>query len=293
MKKLAILFFAGFTFIANAELRMVKGVVFDTANPNHFTAFESPLEVLGFKGENLLCAEWNPASVSQTTFSQGVNSRRANVQTHAVKKYTGRFFEVVNYPFPNDAKLHEDLKWPTPPAGLMRRTGAEAVPTPGRGLVDYVIYDFGTPYTAPATPVDPVLKATLNNIFSLKSDFLTLSGTAATNLTLSQKMPLLTDLAAAAQGNKPSEAAISALAKDLTDAISGNEKLHNSAPQQKQLATDIHATFNSDHLMSAQKDMICDDMQKILANSGITSDRVASIVSDIKAIAAEVKQSGK
>jgi hypothetical protein len=104
MKKLAILFFAGFTFIANAELRMVKGVVFDTANPNHFTAFESPLEVLGFKGENLLCAEWNPASVSQTTFSQGVNSRRANVQTHAVKKYTGRFFLLFKYTIPKLAK---------------------------------------------------------------------------------------------------------------------------------------------------------------------------------------------
>ena len=93
----------------------------------------------------------------------------------------------------------------------------------------------------PPPPPSPALQATMQNIANLRDDFAALSKTTDTNSADVLKLSLLNNLAAAAQGTKPSQNSISKLGDDLTTAITGKEKLR--APQPK-LAQYVHAAFN-------------------------------------------------
>jgi hypothetical protein len=146
--------------------------------------------------------------------------------------------------------------------------------------------------TSPATPPqtspqpDPVLEATLRNIAGLRADFAALGNLAGTNSLAIQNQLLMDDLAAAAQGAKPSPASISRLADDLATATAG--KVKADVTEQK-LAQDIHAIFNSSHLSPAQQQMIFDSVQKILLDGGTTPDEATHVADDIKQIATETK----
>jgi len=145
---------------------------------------------------------------------------------------------------------------------------------------------------APAAPPqpnpqpNPALEATLLNIASLRADFAALGNLAGTNSADAQKQSLVNDLAAAAQGAKPSPASVSKLADDLTTATAG--KVKSDATHQK-LGQDVHAIFNSSHLSPAQQQMIFDNVQKILQSSGASLDDATNVVNDIKTIATETR----
>ncbi len=142
------------------------------------------------------------------------------------------------------------------------------------------------PQNNPNQPPDPALQATLQNIESLRNDFIAIGSAVPAAPLTAQKQSLTNDLAIAAQGAKPQPASISKLAEDLTTAIAGKERLR--APQPK-LAQYVHAIFNSSHLTTAQQQMIFDGVQKILTDGGASPDETANVVSDIKTIASETK----
>ena len=135
-------------------------------------------------------------------------------------------------------------------------------------------------YNPPPAPSDPALEATLRNINNLRVDF------EGFDSNPTNTEPLKIDLAAAAQGAKPSPATVARLAQDLVAVFAGNEKLH---PQRQKLAQYIHAVFNGSHLSPAQQQMVCDGVQKCLSDGGVTSDDSANVINDLKAIANETK----
>jgi hypothetical protein len=92
-------------------------------------------------------------------------------------------------------------------------------------------------------------------------------------------------MTAAAQGTKASPASVSKLAENLA-AVTANKNLQ---AQHQKLAQSVHAIFNSSHLSAAQQQMVCDNVQKILQDGGASSDDVANVINDLKAIATETK----
>lgn len=143
------------------------------------------------------------------------------------------------------------------------------------------------PGTMPnATAANPVLAATLLNITNLQTDIVAFIGSAGDHPDPSQRIALMNDLAAAAQGTKASSDSIKELAKDLFTAMAGNQKLvaHKLA-----LAREIHAVFNSSHLTPTQQQSIFDNVQKTLTDSGVPLDAAVDVVTDLKTIAGETK----
>ncbi len=129
-------------------------------------------------------------------------------------------------------------------------------------------------------PPDPALQATFQNIADLQFDFERLNS----NPTNTQ--PLIKHLTAAAQGTKPSAAAVAEVARSLATALNSNKKI---AVQEHRLAQNIHAIFNSSHLAPAQQTMIYDSVQKILEDSGVSSDDTSKVIASLKAIATETR----
>ena len=137
-----------------------------------------------------------------------------------------------------------------------------------------------------AAPTDPALAATLQNITSLRADFAALNDSTGAKADSTQKVSLLNNLSAAAQGTKPASASVQKLAGHLTTAILGRKTL---PAHQTKLARDIHAIFNSSHLSAAQQQMMFDDVKKILEGSGAATEDVASVMADLQQIAGETK----
>jgi hypothetical protein len=151
----------------------------------------------------------------------------------------------------------------------------------------HAINNQGSPTGQPATPppannppANPALEATLQNIASLRADFEKFDSNPT------NKLPLLNDLAAAAQGAKASAASISKLADSLTTAVAGKKKLH---AQHQKLAQSVHAIFNSAHLAPAQQQQMLDGVQKILLDGGVSPEDTAKVIGDLKTIATETK----
>jgi hypothetical protein len=143
-----------------------------------------------------------------------------------------------------------------------------------------------TPPPASAAPMDPALAATLQNVADLRADVAAFNAATNAEPDTVQKISLLNNLSAAAQGTKPASGLVKKLADDLIAAASGKKI---PAAQQTKLARDVHALFNSSHLTSAQQQMLGDDAQKILTSAGASADDAASVVADLKAIAAATK----
>ena len=135
-------------------------------------------------------------------------------------------------------------------------------------------------------PSNPALQATLKNISDLQSDFSAITQTTGTNALTALKSSLASHFAAAAQGAKASQASGSKLADDLSTALAGNDKLRAQLPK---LAQFTHASFNGSQLTDAQRKMILDGVQKILAGAGVPPDGAAGVVEDLKTIAGETK----
>jgi hypothetical protein len=136
-----------------------------------------------------------------------------------------------------------------------------------------------------AVTADPNMAATLQNITNLESDFsavITANGDPA-----DQKIALLNDFSAAAQGTKASSASVRTLAKDMMTAISGNKKLEQ--PQQLKIAREVHAMFNSSHLAPDRQQAVLNDLQKTLTDAGVSPDAVTNVVTDLKTIASETQ----
>ena len=142
------------------------------------------------------------------------------------------------------------------------------------------------PPPASAAPMDPALAATLQNVADLRADVAAFNAATNAEPDTVQKISLLNNLSAAAQGTKPASGLVKKLADDLIAAASGKKI---PAAQQTKLARDVHALFNSSHLTSAQQQMLGDDAQKILTSAGASADDAASVVADLKAIAAATK----
>ena len=138
----------------------------------------------------------------------------------------------------------------------------------------------------PAPPPNPALEATMKNISNLRVDFDALGKLSELKPDSPQKKLLLNDLTAAAQGTKPSDASISALAGNLASAVAGKDAMK---PQHAKLAQDIHAVFNASHLSPEQQQKIFDDVQKILQDGGVAADDTINVISGIKTIATEAK----
>ncbi|HSY19299.1 MAG TPA: hypothetical protein VK815_13230 [Candidatus Acidoferrales bacterium] len=138
---------------------------------------------------------------------------------------------------------------------------------------------------APA-PMDPALQATLQNIGDLQGNFAVFIN-ADGQPDPAQKTSLLNNLSHAAQSTKASSDSVKKLAADLTPALSQRKKL--TAAQQKKLAVDVHAVFNSSHLSAAQQKMMFDDVQKILTEAGAAQGDIDGVVTDLKKITDETK----
>jgi hypothetical protein len=136
-----------------------------------------------------------------------------------------------------------------------------------------------TPASNPNPQPSPALEATLQNIANLRADFENFAD-GQTN-----RQPLINDMTAAAQGSKAAPTNVSKLAEHLAS-VAANKNLQ---PQQQKLAQSVHAIFNSSHLTTAQQQMVCDGVQKILQNGGVLSDDVTNVINDLKTIATETK----
>jgi hypothetical protein len=137
---------------------------------------------------------------------------------------------------------------------------------------------------APAAKADPVLAATLQNITNLQADFASIIN--ATGDKADQRIALMNDFSKAAQGARASTESAKVLAKDLITAMDGNKKLE---PQQKKLAREIHAVFNSSHLTAERQQVVLNDVQKTLTDAGVSLDAATDVVTDLKAVAGETK----
>ena len=133
---------------------------------------------------------------------------------------------------------------------------------------------------------NPALAATLQNITNLQVDLAAFIGSAADHPDPSQKVALMNDLSAAAQGTKASPESVKELAKDLFTATAGNKKL---LAKKLPLAREIHAVFNSSHLTPTQQQSIYDNVQKTLVDADVPLDAAVDVVTDLKAIVAETK----
>jgi hypothetical protein len=136
-------------------------------------------------------------------------------------------------------------------------------------------------------PTNPLLAATLLNITNLQTDISALNSSAGPKADPSQRIALLNDLSAAAQSTKASADSIKDLAKDLLTTMVGNQKM--TPLQQKKLAREIHAVFNSSHLTDVQQQTIFNDVQKTLVDDGVPPDAATDVVTDLKKIAAETQ----
>ncbi|HEY4417140.1 MAG TPA: hypothetical protein VGO57_15735 [Verrucomicrobiae bacterium] len=137
-----------------------------------------------------------------------------------------------------------------------------------------------------AASADPVMAAAMRNVAGLQTDITALNGDLADKPTTDQKISLLNNLSAAAQGAKATPDSVKTLAKDLTTALLG-KKL--TPAQQLKVARQIHAAFNGSHLTAAQAATIFDDLQKTLTGAGISLDATTDVITDLKKIADETK----
>lgn len=133
---------------------------------------------------------------------------------------------------------------------------------------------------------NPLLAATLQNINNLQTDLVAFIGSTGDHPDPTQKIALLNDLSAAAQGAKASTDSVKELAQDLFTALAGNQKL---LAQKLPLARQIHAIFNSSHLTATQLQSIYDHVQKLLVDAGVSLGDAVDVVTDLKTIAGETK----
>jgi len=108
-----------------------------------------------------------------------------------------------------------------------------------------------------------------------------------TPVTLAQKQQITADLMALAQGpKKPSSAAVSKLAQDMTAALSQKAP---SEGARSRLVQDLKAALNPGNMLASQMNDIVADVQAVFQTSGLARKDAVVIADDLKAIAAELR----
>lgn len=140
---------------------------------------------------------------------------------------------------------------------------------------------------APAQPpVDPALAATQQNIARLRADFAAIGAAANPAAADDQRIALLNDLVAAAQGKKASAANVKNLAAQLIQTLAGRAKLSAAHPK---LARDVHALFNGARLTDTQQAALLDEVKKFLLPAEVSEEGTAKVVDALAAIATDTK----
>jgi len=142
------------------------------------------------------------------------------------------------------------------------------------------------PPPAPSGPrtMDPAQQQLVDKVQSDLSGIKTDAPAAA-----DQKQSLETDLLTLSKGvTKPSKEAVSKLASDLAAALSGkNVNIKDHA----QLAKAMNVVMNNGNVTLAQAQAFVNATQKILQTGGVGEAEVTAVVSDLRAIVAELQKS--
>lgn len=141
------------------------------------------------------------------------------------------------------------------------------------------------PSAAQPPSISPALAATMQNIANLRADFVVIAAADAAAAG-EQKVSLLNHLVAAAQGTKASAANVRKLADDFIMALANRKKI---TPDTQKLGSAVHALFNGAHLTEAQQTTALNAVEKMFAEAGVSTEDAATVVADLKAIAAETK----
>jgi hypothetical protein len=142
------------------------------------------------------------------------------------------------------------------------------------------------PAAPPQKPMDPALAATLQNISNLRDDFNAISAAADPAAAAEQKVALLNNLTAAAQGKKASSDNVKKLGSQFVNTLAGHPKI--SAKSQS-LARNVHALFNGAHLSDPQKETLLKEARKLLTDAGVSEEDAGKVEELLKAVAAETK----
>lgn len=144
-----------------------------------------------------------------------------------------------------------------------------------------------SPAMSAPTPENPALAATQQNIANLANDLASLVSADPAHLDDSVKLPLLNDLAAAAQGTKPSKESLQKIADALATALAGHSKL--GEPQRALLGRWLHALANSSHLTPAQKTLLTTSAHKMLTQVGVPADTTDAVMVALQDLASQTQ----
>lgn len=136
-------------------------------------------------------------------------------------------------------------------------------------------------------PENPALAATQQNIANLANDLASLVNADPAHLDDALKLPLLNDLAAAAQGTKPSKESLQKIADALATALAGHAKL--GEPQRALLGRWLHALANSSHLTPAQKTLLTTSTHKMLTQVGVPADTTDAVMAALQDLATQTQ----
>jgi hypothetical protein len=143
------------------------------------------------------------------------------------------------------------------------------------------------PGAAQPPPADPALVAMQQNIARLRADLTAINAAPDAKAAGEQRISLLNNLSAAAQGTKASSATARKLAGDLIAALPGRKKL--SPDDSQKFARALRALFNGKNLSAAQQETQLNEVKKILTDAEVPAEDITMIEEDLKAAAAETK----
>ena len=140
------------------------------------------------------------------------------------------------------------------------------------------------PAVAPAPPPGPTLSPALlrfnTELTAIKAD---------SQVTADQQQKLAQDLLASAQGAKPSLAAVSKLAADVSAAFA--EKPLSSTSRAR-FVQELDAVLNPGKYPMAKMDGIIKDIQNTFEQNGLARMKAIAIADDVQAIANQIQKGG-
>jgi hypothetical protein len=110
---------------------------------------------------------------------------------------------------------------------------------------------------------------------------------ADSSVTAEQQQKLAQDLLAGAQGRRPSLAAASKLAADVSSAFAEKPL---SATSRARFVQELDAVLNPSKYPMAKLDGILKDIQAIFQENGLARNKAVAIAEDVKAISSEIQK---
>jgi hypothetical protein len=126
------------------------------------------------------------------------------------------------------------------------------------------------------------------NVAKLRADLTAINAAPDATAAAEQRISLLNNLSAAAQGTKASPATVRKLVGDLITALPGRKKI--STDDTQKFARALRALFNGKNLSAAQQETQLNDVKKILTDAGVSAEDVSKIEADLKTVAAETSK---